>query len=587
MGRRTAEARPVAFLRHPLRLALGAALLVAAAAPAARGEPAPPPVVVDPLPLRALLAARDFDGLEARFAAARAARDAQELTALLDALDPLGAAEHAGLVAWAQERAGSLAARLALAQRELDLAWEARGGGPARTVGSESRRAMRAHLERSLGHAAAVIDRDPRWLDAYRIQIGCAQLLGDGALARSAFEAALAVDSSHFGVWSRYQSLFQRRWGGSYEAQEQIAQAAQEYADVNPRLRLLLGRADRDRARDLWGARRHAEALAAFDRALRHGDDGPLRADRAALRRVLGDRAGAQAEVEAGLAIDPHDEELYTEQYWLCQEGRDFACMLAASTHLLDLTPADEDARRRHDFAVWAVENPLLAKRALERSPLQRFLHRHGHLAYRHALQGAVGAALLGVGWTVWRARRRRQDEDAAEAPITRAPRAPSAPLAGMAARPSIVERLPRTGVLMVRAYVWFQVVYHVLCYSEMARPTANLRVLGADAAISMAALVGALGFAHGIRLGRAWPWKVWAFAFPIWNQVVATHFMGFGWAHWPVWGFTHLELLPVYTALFLYGFRCDALWAGGVPGPGWAPRRRAPAPTPARPARG
>jgi hypothetical protein len=141
------------------------------------------------------------------------------------------------------------------------------------------------------------------------------------------------------------------------------------------------------------------------------------------------------------------------------------------------------------------------------------------------------------------------------------------------AGRPSLAERLPRTGLQMVRAFVWLIVVYHVLGYSESFRPGADLRVLVPDVAITAIALLGALGFAHGLRLGAAWLWKVWAIAFPAWNTLYPVYLMGFGWEQWPSWCMVHGLLLPVYAALFYYGYGCQALWAGGLPGPAWVPQ--------------
>jgi tetratricopeptide (TPR) repeat protein len=565
------------------RLVATSAAIVAALATASLAMAAPPPPIgIDPLPLRALLAERDFDALEARFAAARAARDSHEATALLWALEDLTSDQHLGLEEWVGARPESVAARLTLAERELARAWEARGTGFAHTVSAEARRTMRARLERALALAGEVADRDPRWLDARRLQIQCAQLLGDGALARRAFEAALAVDPSHYGVWSSYQNLFSRRWGGSYEAQEELARAAQAHAAANPRLRKLVGLVHLDRARDLRSAGRHSEALAAYDRALEHMDDGTLRTERAGLRAALGDPAGARSELEAGLAIDPHVARLHAALARRCMTERDFACMAEASARAVALEPANEEHQKLHTWAAWAVERPAAALRQLERHPLQNWLSRHRRWIYLHAFESAVLAALIGIGWYAVHARRRRRRQaDPAATPISRAPVAPGA-LAP--ATPSMVERLPRTGVLMIRAFVWFEVVRHALHYSELLRPGTSQPVLYTDVAITGIGLAGALGFAHGVRLGGSWIWKLWALLYPIWNQVLAIQFEGFRWDQWSIWGFTHLTLLPVYAALVLYGYACDALWRGGVPGPGWVSEG---APTPARRARG
>lgn len=374
----------------------------------ALGAAAPPPIALDPLPLRALLAERSFDALEARFAAARRAQDSHEATALLLKFESLTSAEHVGLEEWVAARPASSSARLALAYRELGRAWEARGTGPGAGVGDSARRAMHARLERALALAAEVVEQDPRWLDARALQIYASQLRGDAELAQRAFEAALETDPSHYGVWIAHQRLFLRNWGGSYEAQEEIARAAQAHADRNPRLRRLLASADQDRARDLWRAGRHAEALAAYERAIAHADDGPSRADRAQLRAALGDGAGARDELERGLALDPYHAPLHAGLARRCMAERDFACMLDAAARAVALRPADAENQELLAFAEWAVAQPAAAARQLDNHPVQNWIERHRGWLYLHAFESAAIAAVLGIGWSLARAVRRR-----------------------------------------------------------------------------------------------------------------------------------------------------------------------------------
>lgn len=560
-------------------------LVLTALLAASLGVAAPLPIAVDPMPLRALLVARDFDALEARFAAARAARDSHEPTALLWKFEHLASSEHIGLEAWVDERPDSVSARLALGYRELRRAWEVRGAGPSAGIGADARYVMRVRLERSLALAADVTDRDPRWLDARALQIRASQLLGDAFSAQDAFEAALAVDPSHYGVWLARQRLLLSEWGGSYEAQEEVARAAQAHADRNPRLRRLLASADVDRARGLWRAGRLADAFAAYERAIEHADDGPSRADRAGLRAALGDFAGAQAELERGLAIDPYYAALHAGLSRRCMAERDFACMRDAAVRAVALEPANSEHQKLLAFAEWAVEKPAAAVRQLDNHPVQNWLSRHQRWLYLHAFESAALAAALGIVWYLLRARRRRRRAaEHAVAPIPRVPEAPGA----TPARPSTLERLPRTGVWMIRAFLWFGVVRFVLYYSGRLHPGTAQPLLLAEIGMSVMALAGALGFAYGLRLGRAWIWKAWTVAYPIWTQWLAIGPHGFTWEQWSIWGFWHLMLLPVYASLFFYGFRCAALWQGGRPGPGWtAPARRSPQAMPARPSRG
>jgi tetratricopeptide (TPR) repeat protein len=559
------------------------AVLLSAAVSAAPAPAGPPELAVDPLPLRALLVARDFDGLEARVAAARAAPDTHELTLVFEAFANLAADGEMALDAWRAEHPQSAAARLAVASRELERAWEARGTGFANTVDAEERAQMRVHALRAVELAAAAVEDDAGWLDAYRIQIASSQLLGDAALAERVFATARSVDPTNYGVWAAYLNLFRRRWGGSYEAQEQLARAAQEHAAANPRLRLLLGAADHDRGNDLMNQRRYAEALAAYDRALLHGDDAQRLLRRSQVLCVMGDRREARATLDRALTIDPYLVKGHSHLAHICKKERDFACLAEATARAAELDPTEESYRRWHTWAAWAMEHPQAAARSLDRNPVQEWLHRHGYHLFRHALASAVLATLAGFGYYGMRARRRRRRQaDAAASPITPLPPAPAPSGSPAAAGWSMVERLPRSGVLMVRAYVWLRVVVDVLDYSELTSGAGDQARLALDIAITLPALAGALGFAYGVRLGAAWLWKVWAVLFPLWNTFHQLQGLGFHWEHWPLWASFHVPLLPLYAALVAYGYGCPALWAGGSPGPGWRPSPSAP---PTRPA--
>jgi tetratricopeptide (TPR) repeat protein len=543
-------------------LLAGAPMLAAAGADA-----------VDPLPIRAHLVARDFDALEAAFVAHRDAGNAASLTSLVDGFRTLTDEQQAGLDAWRTARPGSGAAWLAAASREVERAWIARGTGVASSVGANARRAVRSHARQAVEFAALAIERDAGWMDAYRAQLQASLLLGDAGVAEQAMGAAVAIDPTHYGVWRAYQVLFLQNWGGSFEAQDRVAAAAQHHATANPALRKLLGSADRDHADDLRRNGRPNRAIPLYERALTHGDDAWLRRDLARARLAAGDPAGALREADAGLRLDPYFVGLHRQRAWSCEALYDFACLDASVTRAVELDPLDPEIRQQLEWARWAAENPREARRQLDRSPLQRWLYRWGPHLYQHALTHVVLACAVGIGFYMLRRRRRRLRPERVE--LTTRFATPT-PLPALDRRPSMVTRLPYTGVLMLRAFVWFQVLYHVLSYSEWLRPGINWTALAIDIPVSVIALVGALGFAHGIRLGAAWIWKIWTIVYPVWNMLFVLGFLGFTWAQWSIWGISHLEVFPIYMALFLYGFRCDALWAGGLPGPGWESPRRA-----------
>lgn len=89
------------------------------------------------------------------------------------------------------------------------------------------------------------------------------------------------------------------------------------------------------------------------------------------------------------------------------------------------------------------------------------------------------------------------------------------------------------------------------------------------DLVTSMVSAVGLVGFAYAIPIGRRAFWRLWAFVPPIWdgiyNVVLSSHL---GWAQkgaadaGPGAYLVGLPILvPLYVALFLYGYRRTALW--------------------------
>jgi hypothetical protein len=244
-----------------------------------------------------------------------------------------------------------------------------------------------------------------------------------------------------------------------------------------------------------------------------------------------------------------------------------------AAVRALALEPSEPEHRELHAFAVRALENPAAARRRLARHPVQEWIERHRRWLYLHAFESALGAALVLLAWYVLRARRRRKA--AGPVPVLQLPLAPS-PI-GVA--PSMLERLPRGAVQLLRAFLWFEAVRLGLYYDGRLVPADPQPLLLVEIAASAVALAGALAFAYGLRLGRPWLWKLWAVGYPAWTQWLAVGPHGFTWEQWSIWGFWHAILLPVYASLFLYGWSCDGLWRGGLPGPGWrAPRRARPA---------
>ncbi|MGH8734209.1 MAG: hypothetical protein ACREVB_11045, partial [Burkholderiales bacterium] len=273
-----------------------AALCLAAASPAA--DPADPfkqRPDASPFAIRELLRKGETAELERRIAGWRVRRDERRLDDAYWAFTHLPTAESQALDRWREASPDSPTAQLAAAMREVGRAGEARGEGFARTVSEQGWQDMRAHCARALALTEDVLRLDPLRIEAYVLRIEIARLTSNQALGRESFAKGRAIDPTYFRLWFQQLSSSSRRWGGSYEAVEQLAQEAQAYADANPRLRGLLAWSVADLAKDLGAAGRHAEALAAFDAALKRGEVAWVHYTRGYMLSAAGDYQGALA----------------------------------------------------------------------------------------------------------------------------------------------------------------------------------------------------------------------------------------------------------------------------------------------------
>src|SRR5262249_3826411 len=113
----------------------------------------------------------------------------------------------------------------------------------------------------------------------------------------------------------------------------------------------------------------------------------------------------------------------------------------------------------------------------------------------------------------------------------------------------------------LLRSVLIVITLHHVWSYT-MNFSEADAVTIGVDLPITAIALLGALAYASGRRLTRPALWRLSAVLFPVWNVVFHFAFQGATLEQWPLWGFAHLELLPVYGSLFAYGFGARAIWS-------------------------
>jgi len=247
------------------------------------------------------------------------------------------------LNAWVEATPGSFAPYLARGNHWVGVAYARRGGKWARDTATEDFVAMGEAMNRGMADVDRAIALRPRLVAAWRPKINVLKTRGAGPEVRQAVDDALTVCPACFQVRATYITSLLPRWGGSYEAMRSFAREAD--AALNPRLRLLPGYIDQDRAQLLVLDRKYEEALMAIDRACALGDYWEFLEERAGIRDRLKDGTGALADVERAIAARPGQPRLvilraylhYRAQRWE-PAGRD---LLAG----LRMDPTDDTAR--------------------------------------------------------------------------------------------------------------------------------------------------------------------------------------------------------------------------------------------------
>jgi tetratricopeptide (TPR) repeat protein len=490
---------------------------------------------LDRLELRERLRRGDYAGLEAALGALQAAfeRDFHEEVRVEHAFwafRDLDAAGAGAVVAWAEQAPDSWVAHLALAHHRISEGWRARGAAYASQTSAKQLQALRAFFESADHQIELALLRNPRLAHAWELRLEIARVRADAALRERALAEALAIHPLLYLPRSRY--MIERRWGGSYAEQERLAAQAQIHAAANPKLALLLGAAEFDRGRDEAGC---AEALVHYDAALRHGERANVLGRRGRCQLAMGNAARAIADFDRSLTLYPQDA------WTLVERSRAFATLGVWERALADvklarkLDPHDEELPQR--LAAYRAKREF---QAFADDPSAPEALGWGAAILLRSLTAGLGIVGLIAVWLVLRARAAaRRDHAAAEALALDPARA--------------------FGRRVWSWYAWVIVLIHMVQYGfGWSSMDETDRI---DAAITAFGLTGLLGYAHGVRLVSARLWRIAAVAFPGWNLIFWFVLGDAGLEQWPIWGFSMALLLPSYAALFLYGWRSQALW--------------------------
>lgn len=232
---------------------------------------------VDELGLRSLLAAGEFAALTAYVERIQTEFEAdfrkeEWVTQTSDAFATADPSVGESIDRWVKASPDSHAPLVARAAHRVAVAWYYRGGKFSNETAKDRLAKFDEILKGALPDVQAAEARRPKLVVARQLELWIDEGLGRHEDEKRVLDLALAACPACFRVRSKYLVGLTPRWGGSLDAMEKFSAESQKEVATNPRLAVLLGYADCERAATFREAGNLTAALEAITRALRAGE---------------------------------------------------------------------------------------------------------------------------------------------------------------------------------------------------------------------------------------------------------------------------------------------------------------------------
>jgi tetratricopeptide (TPR) repeat protein len=310
---------------------------------------------VDKAALRSLFWHRKFDDLTHDFEALEDAfeSDPRKEYWPIDAGDAFDTAEPALLTkldAWAAAHPDSFAPYLARGAYELAVGEARRGHHWTKDTPGADLEAMMEPLRRSKADLRKALELRPKLVAAMRLLIDVDGWLGDDAGKRDAIDQATTACGACFQVRATYLLMTSPRWGGTYAAMDAFASAAP--VGLNPRLALLAGYADLDRATLATNRDDYGEATKYIERAMKRGEHWAFAFERGRIRGYQKNWTDALADFDRANTLRA---DVTTVVFWRARALNNIERYEEAAHALLEglrVSTTDEDARELFPYVV-------------------------------------------------------------------------------------------------------------------------------------------------------------------------------------------------------------------------------------------
>jgi tetratricopeptide (TPR) repeat protein len=324
------------------------------------------------LSIRLWLTTRNYDALDTMLTAYSdsARRDFRMEYRMFDVYDAFRVSDSTlkpFLDEWVNDRPQSGNARLIRASYYVESMYADRGNAFVANTSDEQVAGMTRYkkLARAdIDTGMALVPCNPV---GYHLLMLIAPMTSNTIMSRMAMEEALKIQPYSFVLRARHMYNLMPRWGGTYEAMDSLADAADRFAKVNPRLTALHGFSAWDRGTIFERNKDSKNAVAQYDLALTHGDFWQFRFGRGSFYYLKNQLAEAADDLDHAMVQRPQNVQVlhYRAKVWyavgLAAAGQDKPADFAEAFRLIDLAsridPADENVKQTVAFYVKNIPN--------------------------------------------------------------------------------------------------------------------------------------------------------------------------------------------------------------------------------------
>lgn len=317
-----------------------------------------PTQYVDKVVLEGFLLAARYDDLDKSFEQFQdaAEKDDRHEYWIIDASDAFASGDpslKARLDAWVAAKPDSFAPYLARGAYLTHFGFVSRGEAWAKDTAKEDFEAMKQAFAPAQADLTRALSIRPKLVAAKRFQV----VMGIDIMTRR--EVQVIVDDATticpgcFQIRAAYLMNATPRWGGSYP--EMAVYAKNVNVAPNPRLRLLPGYVDWDKARVALEKKDNAGALAAIERACAFGDGADFLQMRGIVHAVANDWGAAKQDFDRAIAIRPGQPEYLANRSNAEVAIQAYEAAAADELTALRIDPTDETARKGYKGATEGI----------------------------------------------------------------------------------------------------------------------------------------------------------------------------------------------------------------------------------------